>query len=293
MIDSQDRPSFVDTNPWDLQFTQQSALANGFFTRIATTEVVLKWFEPNIRGFTGRDLSGSNNVITFDISGYSSQTITLIEGFYNVAQALDTIVISLNDLSGSTGGEIFSIEQIGGVSYLVGTPHEFRVDMYNLATNYNLAFSLGLGRLDDPANYANFKIITNPNLQSYNYIDFTSEQLTYNQEVKDASTSTFNRNVLCRWYMSWDSPPEMDKYGFPILMGYTAFSARRIFNPPKQIQWSTSTPVGNLAFQVYFNTNFTISQQSKNSLPFPPTYEQEQANLYLSSWAMTLQLSEN
>jgi hypothetical protein len=34
-------------------------------------------------------------------------------------------------------------------------------------------------------------------------------------------------------------------------MGYTPFCIRRIFNPPKQIQWQTNVPIGQMAFQLY------------------------------------------
>jgi hypothetical protein len=55
-------------------------------------------------------------------------------------------------------------------------------------------------------------------------------------------------------------------------MGYTPFCIRRIFNPPKQIQWQTNVPIGQMAFQLYndkgeeaivnINTNFLMTLQA-------------------------------
>lgn len=100
-------------------------------------------------------------------------------------------------------------------------------------------------------------------------------QLTYNQAVKDASTSPNERDVLCRWYFDYDNQTPTDGYGFPILMGYAPFCLRRLFNPPKQIQWETNIPVGNLSFQLYDDDGTLVPVNSR------------------TEYLMTLQVSEN
>ena len=110
------------------------------------------------------------------------------------------------------------------------------------------------------------------------YLDFTSQQLTYNQDLKDSTTNLIVRDVLCRWYMASSNENQVyDKYGYALSMGYKPFKARRTFSPPKQIRWSNNQPVGQLSFQVYDNNN-------------------ELANYGLGggyNWYMTLQVSEN
>jgi len=257
MVDSADRNSTLNPSAFDFQITRPNSIMNGFFTRCGTTEVVLEWSEPNI-------LEGE---ITLDISGASVRsqvTTTIISSFLNVADLLNLIV---EDLSG-TNGVALSVVQTGGYTGISATGGRFRVVSTPLAVQLGIDLSPAL---------ATQKLINGfPDLRLYRYLDFVSPTLTYNQDLKDTSTSTYNRDVLCRWYMAEDQPEATDAYGFPILMGYESFVRRRIFNPPKQIKWDNNIPVGNLIFQVY-------NDDGELLLPSEPK----------TNWLMTLQLSEN
>jgi hypothetical protein len=257
MVDSADRNSTLNPSAFDFQITRPNSIMNGFFTRCGTTEVVLEWGEANI-------LEGE---ITLDISGTavrSQATTTIFSSFLNVAELLNLIV---EDLSG-TNGVALSIYQDLGVTGIRATGGRFRV------VSTPLAVQLGI---DLNPQLALQKGVTGvPDLRLYRYLDFVSPTLTYNQDLKDTSTATYNRDVLCRWYMAEDQPEATDQYGFPILMGYEPFVRRRIFNPPKQIKWDNNIPVGNLVFQVY-------NDDGELLLPSEPK----------TQWLMTLQLSEN
>jgi hypothetical protein len=253
MIDSADRDG--TTSPWNFQITKQSSILNGFFSRIGTTEVVLEWAKPNIQGDT----------LILDVSGATVRSnITigdpLTESFATVEQILDLI-------PGTYNGVTFTITQTGSEVSITAAGGRFRVLASPLATKLGLLVG---GALVTSAVVGLNKA---PDLRLYRYIDFTSSQLTYNQEVKDASTAPLVRDVLCRWYMAYDEQTLLDAYGFPILMGYTPFVLRRLFNPPKQIKWSNAQPIGNLAFQVYGNDGVLLDGDS-------------------SQWLMTLQVSE-
>lgn len=257
MVDSVDRNVATNPSAFDFQITRPNSIMNGFFTRCGTTEVVLEWAEPNI-------LFGE---ITLDISGASVRsqvTSTVASSFLNVANLLNLIV---SDLSGTNGVGLTVAEDIGywGIN---ATGGRFRV------ISTPLAVALGI---DTSAPLSTRKAINaTPDLRLFRYIDFTSPQLTYNQDLKDTSTATYNRDVLCRWYMAEDTQETYDAYGFPILMGYEPFVRRRIYNPPKQIKWDNNIPVGNLQFQVY-------DDDGELMLPSEPK----------TNWLMTLQLSEN
>lgn len=257
MIDSVDRNLTTNPSAFDFQLTRQNSIMNGFFTRVATTEVVLEWCEPNI----------SDGEIILDISGTAvrSQASALyFSSFLNVAELLNTIVA---DLSGTNGVALSIGRNSSGLVQIVATGGKFRV------VSTPLALQLGL---DLSSTLATSKGITGcPDLRLYRYLDFTSAQLTYAQDLKDTSTQTFNRDVLCRWYMAEDTQEAYDEYGFPILMGYEPFVRRRLFNPPKQIKWDNNLPVGNLSFQVYDDDGELVGPSSA------------------SNWLMTLQLSEN
>lgn len=276
MIDSQDGPKdssgIVRLNPWDFQIYKPQQLQNGFFTRIATSEVVLEWNNPNISA----DLS--SNILVFDISGVS-HTIDFLPGFYTVEQLLlqmkelfdavaAPVVMDIN-YNPAAAGEIPCNISFGGI------------DVTFQPTN--LSFMLGLSQNPNSTFY-----LVNVDLRPYRYLDFVSPDLTYAQDTKDGSTNNISRDVLCRWYFCYDNAtPTIDAYGFPILMGYTPFFIRRLYNPPKQIKWDNNLPVGALRFQVYGITTFPFDDKVNNQIVVKPSYDGK------SNWLMTLQLSEN
>jgi hypothetical protein len=254
MVDSKDKLS--SQSPWDFQITRPNSILNGFFSRVGTTEVVLEWAAPNLSG----------DELLLDISGSSRSTVafgdSLVESFSTVAQFL-------NSIPGTYNGVVLTITQVGPTVRISAAGGLIRVVASSLATKLGLLVGGAL------ANSVIVGLIRPPDLRLYRYLDFTSQQLTYCQDVKDSSTALSVKDVLCRWYMAFDEPPLLDQYGFPILMGYSPFVLRRLFNPPKQIKWDNTQPVGNLAFQVYGDDGDLIPGQDA------------------SNWLMTLQLSEN
>lgn len=259
MIDSADRPNPTTSSPYDFQITRGQSILNGFFTRAATTEVVLEWCQNNIeQGTIGVDISGV------------AHTITVPNGIYTVAELLEQIVEELDGVG--VVGYNFAVTQDGG-----------KVFIYSGNTNLDFEFTSDpdgiLAKLDMALNVnANAQQVGCPDLRPHRYIDFVSSQLTYPQQLKDASTQAITRDVLCRWYFAEDSPENLDQYGFPILMGYTRFCRRRLFNPPKYIRWDNNLPIGNISFQVY--------AEDSTLLPLPSEPNR-------NNWLMTLQLSEN
>jgi hypothetical protein len=99
----------------------------------------------------------------------------------------------------------------------------------------------------------------NSSLLQFKYLDFVSNQLTYNQELKDSSTSLQQRDVLFRWYLTQQPSPYPDKYGFPIYPTYAPFYERRPIAFPKQIKWSNNQPIGQIQFEVYAQDNAVIN----------------------------------
>jgi len=272
MIDSQDGtkdPSgLIRKNPWNFQIFKKQSVINGFFTRVGTTEVVLEWNNPNISG----DLS--NNELNFiDASGVT-QTIILNPAFYTVEQILERLKTEFGNL-----GITMDINYDPSVLNDYPCNLEFSEDVEFLPSQ--LTFMLGLSG-DARTTY----YLTNVDLRAYRYLDFVSSDLTYAQDVKDSSTNAVERDVLCRWYMTYDNAtPQIDAYGFPVLMGYTPFFIRRLYNPPKQIKWDNNLPLGQLNFQVYGAT--TGPSRFDQKLVVAPSYDGK------SNWLMTLQLSEN
>lgn len=283
MIDSYDRKLGITASDFLIQKT--NSIANGFFSRIGTTEVVLTWNVPNVVPLAPVIADTSGNRIEVDISGYSVQAITLPTGCYTVADVLDYLITEINDLSGSTGGFTFTASSTGGSFTLTGTsPWSFPITNNYLVgiIGFDLNATGAAGRTLSQTISTSNASGTYGALCQYRYLDFVSPELTYCQDVKDGSTSLIQKDVLCRWYFSdTDNLPQVDKYGFTIYMGYKPFSIRRIFNPPKQIKWDSNQPVGNLTFQVWAYPVITL-----DNTPVLIPYNKFE-------WQMTLQLSEN
>ena len=270
MIDSNDRDQ--TTYPYPANFTIQKdySILNGFFTRLGVEEVTLDWSLPNINNIAGN----TTFIVTITGDGGSPRTVILAQGMYTIAQVLDSIVAQMNVIT--AGVAIFSIDNTAGYTKLVSTV-SYVIASTNLANS--LGFTIG------GAAALSRQIPATAQISTYSYIDILSPQLTYAQKLKDSTTSSNAKDVLCRWYMAWDNPPQNDKYGFPILMGYQPFTCRRIFSPPKQIRWEPNLPIGNLSFEVWGTiqgAGTTAYYQQLNST----------ANQTNMAFQLTLQVSE-
>lgn len=264
MIDSADRDSPNTTGMADFYITKNQNLLNGFFTRIGATEVVMEWNNPNVLLQENDTLS-----IVYQPAGANAPaTATLGTGFYDIATALDAIALQLTTaLNALVPPPVFSVALRGG--------------QYVLQNDQNAPFTLVASPLQTQLfpTYAGGALVFYPigyaDLRPYRYIDFTSPQLTANQDLKDSTSKSITRDVIVRWYFAFsDEPPQLDKYNQPILMGYAPFKLLRTYNPPKQIKWSPNQPIGQLQFILYGNDGLKI------------------ATSVSSNWLMTLQVSE-
>jgi len=285
-IDSEDRTSGQAAN---FIIQKNNSILNGFFSRIGIAEVVLNWGVPNVREPDEKQNFIGNNTFTIRVQA-TPYTVTLDEGFYTVAEALNAIVYDLNhEPVGPIAGATFEIVTDRGGVYLTTTQfvEQFSIDDTPLARQ--LGFTVF--SLVNPT-----FLISSPFLLPYRYIDFVSPEITYNQSLKDASTAgstggavntprSIERTVLYRWYLAWDESPSYDEYGFPVLQGYTRFVTRRILPFPKQVRWENNMPIGQLSFQVY---------NDKGALLLPDIFVDD-VNPYnfKLEWAMTLLVSED
>jgi len=239
LIDSFDRET---GNASDFTINPKQSIFNGFFTRISISEVGMNWGIPNI------SIYFENNEFGVEI-GATQHLITLPDGNYTVASALTDIVAALNTAVGSTFFSLVGNYTDNQGVRLVGTSN-FEV----LNTNLQEQLTIQSGQV------ATSFFCQNPNLLAYRYVDFVCDNLTYNQALKDGSTSSTGQgqNVLYRWNFAWDAPAPIDSLGFPIYQGYQAFTARRNFAFPKQIRWEANMPIGQLRFQVLTEYNLPL-----------------------------------
>lgn len=305
LIASQDRYGFssgnIDYNTAGVFTIQKKqSILNGFFSRIAPTEVTLQWCIPNVYDILGDDPTTSGGVGKFypanvrvDISGGSITNIKIPVGLYTIAEALDTIVARLN---AAALGAVFSITQTLGTLVDISSSVPFRFPASSASGGNGLILQLGFQT--DGAYSTTQSIFSNQpymigdyatgfdvtasfpsaSLNKYLYLDFVSNQLTYNQELKDTSTNPQTRDILFRWYFTQTPSTFPDKYGFPIYPSYAPYYERRPIAFPKQIKWSNNQPIGQLQFEVYAQTSDTNQSILLNSEGY--------------DWAMTLLVSE-
>lgn len=292
MVDSTDRVQPVGdvTSSGDFIISKSQALFNGFFKRIAVQEVVLDWGIPNIADHpvgNGGVIDMTTFSVIYDIgAGPVTKTIQLSQGFYNVKQCLDTIVSELNTTIGTPN--FFQIDTTSSppnvflvLNQALNPGKTFTINSNN--EEYNLPVSLFGARQVDTAPLVRYQLCS-PDIRVYRYLDFTSPQLTYNQDLKDNTTAQFQRDVLYRWYFAYDNGPvPVDAYGFPIYQGYTPFQIRRLIAFPKQILWNKAQPIGTITFQVYNDEGDLIDPTAYN-----PIYGDAEME-----FQMTFLLSEN
>ena len=205
-IDSDDRYTTYaqrrssPTYPFAFNLQKNEAFLNGFFKRLGLTEFRMNWTLPNISAAWG------NNTIQFSYGPaggpYTTALITIPDGFYDInelADALQTRITALNtSLTDFTvaisdqdyDGLIFETPLTSSIFfYFSADPAKScrqLIDMLNVPQ-----LSLGVARLVGGV----------PNLRAMDYVDLVCSQLTYNQELKDASSAPITRDMVARIYL--------------------------------------------------------------------------------------------
>jgi len=274
-ISSEDRDNVDTTSPYNFQVNKIN-IAQGYFTRIGVSEVVLDWCNPNIFA------AAANNFIGFLITPPAGDPFTinveLDDDLYNVAQALDTLVIAANDELITAGSPIrFSIDDTSFPASFVSSGGQFQIRYGGQGS-----LSHNLFHIDEDTDIAaSYPIDGCADIQLCPFIDIICRDLTQHQGVRDVTTAQqfSGSDVICRWYFAEEGPESYDKYGYPILQGYNKFIRRRIFSQPKQIKWEPTASMGALTFTIADDYNRPPNRGDNNH---------NDSKLY-----MTLQLSEN
>jgi hypothetical protein len=264
-INSRDRTNLTAPTA-DYYLASNTQIGAGFFTRMAVQEVVMEYSLFNINDTpvpydddgVPRVYAGTN-YFRVTISGATLLTVasSITPGFYNVAECMNALVAQLNVLTSptyvwsisgdATFGAVITCRSGGNIVPVAWR----RTDGAENLVWLTLALSF---RSDDASGnpvYVTQTYPYNPALVQYTYIDIQSSQLTYNQNVRDSNTIPPNKSsgqadAIYRWYMAWDTPPDRDQYGFPILMSYEPFNCRRCIPFPKQIAWSPLQTLSSL-----------------------------------------------
>jgi len=285
-----------NASSYNFQITKNESIMNGFFTRLAVTEVCFPWMIGNILDSTsemyGQYQIGAGPVIDFQID--ISDNI----GFLRPSQIASLLQTKIRAVVADLSGFTMTYGSIAGSNatypwfeYNTNNPSvviAFRPVQYSVAfpypnTQIQLFNLLGF----DAANTVLDTGETSKSTycQSIRYIDIVSPQLTYNQALKDTMTQPIARDSLCRLYLG-DGPytatstlaPNDPNFCPP---GCAPFTIYRQFTNPKFIRWTPNQPVqGNLIFQVYDDGGTILSETDVNEISG-------------QNWSMTLLVSED
>ena len=297
-VDSADRYESLNsranglTTPYEFSISRKQALLNGFFKRIALTEVVFPYYIPNINNKT--------DTILVSINGAPLTPLTIpAGGFYSPAQiaaalqaeliaagiATATVTYSNGVFTFATNGAdtiAFARGNFAGLGAKIG---EFQLyDLLNLS-------GPGLNGLQ-VAGTTQISGVTR--CRYTEYIDIVSSQLTYNQELKDGSSDPIVRDMVARIYLEDETSPIIPIYksvapAGPIMTSDTAipgtypFTIYRKFSMPKQILWNKTQSLGNVTFEVYDDKGQLLSSHLGAVYP----------DGTMPDWRMTLLVSEN
>lgn len=297
VIDSKDRyKTYTErlttpTSPYNFNITKNQALLNGFFHRIALTEVVLPWYIPNIT-----DEVVDLNVVTG-------------AGTFPIQIAGAGAFLSPSEIAANLETEIQAIAGLGNVTvaYVDGAfafvdavspvPPQFAFARVAPVEKYQLFDFLNLG-VDNTVLRAGEQYSGPTRCRWTEYVDVVCSQLTYNQNLKDGTSSRIERDVLARIYIEFEddkTQPVWDSANNEILItdedipGTSPFTIYRKFPMPKQILWNEAQPLGNLTFQLYDDKGRILSynETDPNASPFL------QFDYKLPDWRFTLLVSEN
>jgi len=264
LVDSADRNTANYPSANNFQIVKTNSILNGYFTRIGTTEVVLEYNTPNV--------SDTQFFVDYE-TNYGTETLGFVAGFYTVEELIDLLVANLNDYTSTQHLTWAVAAALGGGANLTPTTSGGPAPTYWTLTGPLIELLFGTASVGSTLSVTPFVTTTTSavDVRPFRYLDICAPSLTYAQDLKDASTANFVRDVLVRWYFDYDQPVALDGYGYPILMGYKPFYLRRTYSPPKQSQWKNNLPIGNLTFQVYGNdgqlanittdTNFLLTLQ--------------------------------
>ena len=319
-IDSEDRyKDYIEaranpSSPYNFSIRKNENLMSGFFTRLAVTEINFPWTIPNINEKTDTILVG------ISVSGgpVVSYTLTIPQGFYTPSELAVTLQNDIADLSNSlvgftmtygirdgfTGDEpVFEYNTNDANVLIKFNPVPYNTSIYPYNSQSKQLFDLlgfaGANSILQETLYGGYTLC-----QAIRYIDIVCNQLTSVSALKDQTSQTVARDMLCRIYLgdgggSGQSTTRASAIDYTDASGTitNAFcppgcapmTIYRNFTLPKQIQWIPNQNIpGFLQFQVYDDAGDLLDTSI-----VPPNIPIGDYTDLNTNWSMTILVSEN
>lgn len=298
-VDSADRYASYNvratggTTPYKFNIYKNESLLNGFFKRIALSEIVFPYYIPNINAKTDTILVSENGgpliPITITALGFYSPTelASTLAGLMQIALANPGLTCNY-----SNGVFTFNTNTADTIAFARGNfgGPGARLNEFQLYDLLNMS-GPGVNGRQTPAT---IQVSGVTRCRYTEYIDIVCPQLTYNQELKDGSSDPIVRDMIARIYIEDETSPVIPVYKTAApagvvmtqdtaIPGTYPFTIYRKFTMPKQILWNKAQPLGNLTFEVYDDKGQLLSSH------YGPVYP----DATMPDWRMTLLVSEN
>jgi hypothetical protein len=268
------------SSPFDVLLTSKQNFLNGFFTRIALTEVRIPWLLPTIQAnrqtrmlLEYRTSAGVTTFFTLQINGDVWYTPTTLAAEVQRAMRSNSV------FDGNVNKPNFTCTYSAtayAFTYATNVAGDTMRFLPTLNSNTTGLYEMMAWQTQGLLATAPSKV---PKMIFTEFIDIVSNQLTYAQDVKDGDTGDISRDVVARIYLAPEGLSD------PTQVGTAPFILYRQFQTPKQIKWDTNLPIGQLSFQVYDDRGNLLTSG------FPGTAAPSNDDL-LGDWSISLLVSE-
>lgn len=275
LIDSLDRykngyPTALDpptsSSAWTLQL--KSYVLNGYFTRLAVTQVQFQWNLPTI-------ITDYNDEFIVSQGGVLS-VATIPPGWYDyvslaamittrLAAATPAPPVAVVTCAYNEQFDAFSLATAGGgLTTIADVPSNILSKRFGITTGLQYG-SLGTGTA--------LVIGSVPTMLATRFIDIRSSYLTKNQKVKDFTTLPENivSDIIARVYAM---PPNTTSAGKNV--DYGTGTTENIFGRPwimnisypvpKYIRWNSAEPISNFSIELLDDGGFPLYDLSTATL---------------------------
>ena len=304
-VDTADRSIVAKVN--NLIINKQATIVQGYFTRVALTEINLNWDIPNVNAY-----NNTMTVVFFFAPGlFKTVKFTVPESYYTMDQLSNILTSQMNTF-------IAADPDLAGVYTMLCSvdieQRKFTLQNTNVSAKTfsiipavsnntqatDLCSLMGFETADTTLNYTQIQggyatMLYTP------YIDVISKQLTKKQNVKDNSTSlNTGENLLARIYINefginGNKLNNTDTVGAQKngQLGSKPFTIHYEFQNPKQIYWDTKEFIGMIDLQLQDNVGRILYEVPESitavGTPGGQVYKIGSGE---ANWQITLQITE-
>jgi hypothetical protein len=238
----------LPTTSANWRLNKQGYLLNGYFTRLAVTQIQFQWNLPTI----AEDV---NDILTFEYDGNAFSAI-LSAGFYSGALLAAELQTEMNTAAGLPANTITVIYSPDNWFVMdAGAGHTLQIDSFDptvvgALANIQNRLLVTLGFTTEWETAAQTLTGGIAPLLWTRWVDICSTTLTKFQRVKDATTLPQNitSDVIARVYavppnVSQNAAQPGQLFSYPWVMTID-------YNTPKHIKWSPDEAISNFDIQV-------------------------------------------